>query len=128
MTFISWSRERGKLILRTYFLLTIFTKPFIVDVWHRGWLNKPWIFNMSGFWIYRGSEYTRILIVISDCGSMFLILNMLGFWIYHGSKYVKVTQVFEYAWIIPRYAWLYLNVSKSLWMAFALHLPNVILI
>ena len=81
--FISWSRERskGKLVLQNYFLLTM----FIVDVWPCRCLNKPWILNMSEFWIYRGSKYTRVL-------NMFLILNMLGFWIYHGSKYDRFTQ------------------------------------
>ena len=51
---------------------------------------------------------------------------MLGFWIYHGSKYVSVTHGFEYAWVIPGYAWLCLNVPKPVWMAFVLHLSIVI--
>ena len=51
---------------------------------------------------------------------------MLGFWIYHGSKYVRVTQGFEYAWVIPGYAWLCQNVPKPVWMAFVLHLSIVI--
>ena len=117
MIFISWSRERskGKLVLQNYFLLTM----FIVDVWPCRYLNKPWILNMSEFWIYRGSKYTRVL-------NMFLILNMLGFWMYHGSKYDRITQGFEYAWIIPRYAWLCLNVPKFVWVAFVLLLPIII--
>ena len=119
MIFTSWSREQGKLILRNYFLLIIFIKRFIVDVWHHWCLNKTWILNMPKFWIYRGSEYTRVL-------NLFLILNVLGFWIYHSSKYVGVTQGFEYVLIIPEYAWLCLNVSKSVWMAFVLHLLIVI--
>ena len=53
---------------------------------------------------------------------MFLISNMLGFWIYHGSKYDMVAQSFEYAWIIPGYTWLCLNVPKSVSMTFVLHL------
>ena len=28
---------------------------------------------------------------------MFLVLNMSGFWIYHGSEYVRFTQGFEWA-------------------------------
>ena len=32
----------------------------------------------------------------------------------------------EYAWIIPGYAWLCLNVPKSVWTAFILHLPILI--
>ena len=73
------------------------------------------LLNIPGFWMYQGSEYTRVL-------SMFLILNMSGFRIYHGSEYAKVTQGFEYTWIIPGYAWLCLNVPKSVSMAFVLHL------
>ena len=57
---------------------------------------------------------------------MFLILNMSGFWIYHGPKYATVRQGFEYAWIIPVYARLFLNLPKPVRMAFVLHLPIVI--
>ena len=32
----------------------------------------------------------------------------------------------EYAWIVPGYTWLRLNVPKYVWMAFVLHLPIVI--
>ena len=32
----------------------------------------------------------------------------------------------EYAWIIPGYVWLCLNVSKFVWMAFVLHSPILI--
>ena len=56
-------------------------------------------------------------------------LNMSGFWIYHGSKLARVTQGFEddwICWIIPRYAWLCLNMRNSAWVAFVLHLPIVI--
>ena len=119
MILTSWSRKQGKLILRNYFLLTIFIKRFIVDVWHHWCLNKTWILNIPEFWLYRGSEYTRVL-------NLFLILNVLGFWIYHSSKYAGVTQGFEYVLIIPEYAWLCLNEPKSVWMAFVLHLLIVI--
>ena len=47
---------------------------------------------------------------------------MSGFWIYHGSKYARVTQDFEDTWIIPGYAWLCLNVPKSVWRAFVFYL------
>ena len=146
MIFISRSRERRKLILRNYFSLTVFTERFIVDAWHRRCLNKPWALNMPevlnipGFWtcqgsgytvalntarikqlwalnmpefsIHRGPEYTRV-------PNMFLVLNMSGFWTYHCSEYARITQGFEYAWSC-------LNVPKSVWMAFVLHLPIVI--
>ena len=113
MIFISWSREYGKLILRNYFPLTVFTKPFIVDVWHRRCLSKPWVLNMPEFSIDRGSKYTRVL-------NMFLVLNIPGFWIYHSSEYARFTQGFECTWFC-------LTVPKSIWMAFVLRLPIVIL-
>ena len=111
MILFSWSRERHKLILFSQ-LLTVFTKRFIVDAWHRRCLNKPWVLNIPEFSIHRGYEYTRVL-------NMFLVLNMSGFWIYHDSEYARFTQGFEYAWLC-------LNVPKSVWMAFVLHLPIVI--
>ena len=57
---------------------------------------------------------------------MRLVLSMSGFFIYHSFKYVRVTQGSEYARIIPELVWLCLNVPKSVWMAFALHLLIVI--
>ena len=73
MIFILWSRKRWKLLLRNYFPLTVFTKRFIVNVWHRRCVNKPWALTMPQFPIYQGSEYVSGF------------LNMSGFWIYHGS-------------------------------------------
>ena len=101
MIFISWNRERGKLILRNYFPFTVFTKRFIVDVW-----------VSLGFRICQSFQYTGVL-------NMFLNLNVSGFWTYHGSEYARFTQGFKYAWLC-------LNVLKSVWMAFVLHLPIVI--
>ena len=83
MIFISWSRERGKLILRNYFPLTVFTKRFIVDVW-----------ISPGFWICQSFQYNGVLNIPGFW--LFLVLNMSGFWIYHGSEYVRFTQGFEY--------------------------------
>ena len=68
---------------------------------------------MPEFWIYRGSEYV----------SEFEYVTVLDI---PSSKYARVAQGFEYAWIIPGYAWLCLNVYKSVWMAFVLHLPTVV--
>ena len=81
--FILWSRERGKLILRNYFPLTDFTKRFIVNVWHRRCLNKPWVLNMPDFSVYRGSEYVfgfeyvRVL----DILQLLVCQIYTGFWI-----------------------------------------------
>ena len=47
------------------------------------------------FWIYQGSGYTTVL-------------NM--------PELRKALNIPEYAWIIPGYAWLCLNVSKSVWL------------
>ena len=57
---------------------------------------------MPGFWI------------------CFRYLNTSGFWIYHGSMpgLHRVPNIPEYGWIIPGYAWLYLNLPRSVWMAF----------
>ena len=49
---------------------------------------------------------------------MCLVLNMSGFSIYRGSEYFRFTQGFEYGWLC-------LNVPKSVWMVFVLHLPIV---
>ena len=65
---------------------------------------------MPGFWI------------------CFRYLNTSGFWIYHGSMpgLHRVPNIPEYGWIIPGYAWLYLNLPRSEWMAFVLHLLIVL--
>ena len=76
---------------------------------------------MQGFWIYQASEYARVLI-------MLLVLNTsrqsYGYNI--ALNIPGLHRGFEYAWMIPAYAWLCLNVPKSAWMAFVLHLPIVI--
>ena len=86
------SRERRKLILRSYFPLTVFTKRFIVDAWHRRYLNKPWVWicqsfqytgvlNIPGFWIcfwfwtYQGSGYTTAL----NMPGLHRVLNTLDY-------------------------------------------------
>ena len=61
------------------------------------------VLNMPGFWMYQGSEYARVL-------------NMPGFWLYQGSKYSRVRnlqgfwicQGFEYTRVLnmPR-LWIY---------------------
>ena len=62
------------------------------------------------------------------------VLNIPGLWlcfwfwttVVNMAGLYKVLNMPEYAWIIPGYAWLCLNVPKSLWMAFVLHLPIAI--
>ena len=48
--------------------------------------------GLPAFWIYRGSEYSRVL-------KMLLVLNVSGFWIYHGSMpgLRRVPNMLEYA-------------------------------
>ena len=53
-------------------------------------MNKLWVLNVPKFSMQRSFEYTRVL-------NMFLVLNMSGFWIYHGSEYARFTQGFEWA-------------------------------
>ena len=42
------------------------------------------------------------------------------------SEQYEVQNIAGYAWTIPGYVLLYLNVPKFVWMAFALHLTIVI--
>ena len=88
-------------------------------------LNMPRILYMPTFWIYRGSEYTKV-VNMTRVLNMLLILIISGLCIYHGSNNFKVLNMREYDWIIPGYAWLCLNVPKPVWMDFVLHLPIVI--
>ena len=81
-----------------------------------------WFWIWLGFWICQHSEYTGFL-------------NILGLWICQGSGYTtilnipglhRVVNMPEYAWIIPGYVWVCLNIPKSVWITFVLHLPFVI--
>ena len=72
-----------------------------------------------GCWIYHRSEYTRV-------AHMLGLLMCFWFWIYQGSGYTtvlnmpglhRVLNIPEYACIIPGYAWLCLDVSKSVWLS-----------
>ena len=76
--------------------LTIIAKGSIVDIYQgsayasgseyaRFWLCQGPKYA-SSFWIFHGSEYTRVL-------------NMPEFWIYQSSEYASVTQGSELAWI-----------------------------
>ena len=67
------------------------------------------ILNEPEFWIYKSSEYASGFEYV-------MILNILEFWICH-----RVTQGSEYTWIILEYARICVNMTKSVWMAFALH-------
>ena len=69
--------------------------------------------------VWQGSEYA----FDSECVT---VLNIPDFWIYHGSEdasgseYTRVRvfnmQCSGYAWIIPEYAWLCLNISEYGWI------------
>ena len=50
-----------------------------------------------------------------------IVLNVPGFLIYQSSEYDRVIQGSEYAWIIPEYAVICLNMLKSVWFDFVLH-------
>ena len=84
-------------------------------------LNMPPVLNMPGFWIclnicsvfwiyegseYQGSTYTRVM-------NMSLVLNMLVFWIYQSFEYTRIKQGSRYAWTIPEYARLGLNIMSE---------------
>ena len=55
----------------------------------------------------------------------------IWFWIYKGSVYHRITQVSKYAWVIPEYAMpeyagICVNVPKSIWTTFILHISIAI--
>ena len=91
----------------------------IVDVWQGSEYASDFEYasalNIPGLWICQGSEYASDSEYVRVLDT---VLNMPGL---HG-----VLNMPEYAWIIPGYAWLCLNVPKSVWMVFASHLPIVI--
>ena len=98
MIFISWSKERGKVILRNYFPLTVFTKCFIVDVW----------MNL-GFWICQSFQYTGVLNIPG-------FERCFWFWICQGSGYTTALNMPGLHRILNTldYAWMCLNLSEWL--------------
>ena len=98
---------------------------YIRKTLHRRYLTGFWICRR--FWIYQRSEYTGFLNIpgfwIYQGGEYARVLNMSGFCIYHGSKYARFTQDSKSVWITPGYAWLCLNVPKSVsWLLFYIYL------
>ena len=110
-----------------------FSKCSIADVWQGSdyassseyprVLNKSLILNVLEFWIYRGFEYASSFEYAG-------VVNIPKFWICQGYT------GFKYAWIIPKYVWICLNMlgylnmleyalnmSKSAWMTFVLYFP-----
>ena len=55
------------------------------------------VLNMPRFWIYHGSENTKILNIprfcICNCSEFTRVRNMLGFWICLGSDYTGVLNI-----------------------------------
>ena len=75
-------------------------------------LNMSPVLNVPEFWVYQDSEVP-------------LVLNMPGIWIYQSSEYARVTLGSEYAWIIPDYVWVCLNMPECAWIC--LNLPEWLL-
>ena len=84
------------------------------------------------FWIAQDSAYVSG----SECARVSGIPGFwicLCFWICQDSEYARVTQGWEYASIIPEYAWICLimsgyigtcvNMNKSDWMTIVLYFP-----
>ena len=80
-------------------------------------VNMDLFLNMTGSWIYQGSDYT-------------IILNISGSRICKGFEYVRVLNiprlhrllnVPEYPLIIPENAWLSLNISEYAWIYQHMH-------
>ena len=59
-------------------------------------LNMPPVLNMLKFWIWRSSEYWRVL----NMRALHSVLNMAKFWIWEGSQYASVTQRSEYGEVL----------------------------
>ena len=98
-----------------------FCKKLIVDVWQvpeyiadLQYFSAP---NIPGFWICQSSEYT------SD-SEYVRILDIP--WFLNVLELHRVLNIPECAWVIPGYTWLFMNVPKSVWMAFVFRLPIVI--
>ena len=69
---------------------------------------------MLGFWMYQGFEYSSVL-------------NMSGFWIYYVCTGSWVClNVIELFLNMPEYVGIYINMPKFAWMAFVLHVTNLI--
>ena len=77
-------------------------------------LNMPWILNMSLFWIYRDSEYTRFWTWICQCSKYTTVLNMPGL---H-----RVLNMSEYFLGKSNYTWMCLNLSE--WFCCIFNLCN----
>ena len=92
-----------------------FCKTLIEDVWQGSEQASDFeyasVLNILGLWINQGSEYTsgaeyvRVLDIARLTCQGYRVLNMP-----------------EYVWIIHEYAWLCLNMAKSSWINFVLHL------
>ena len=105
-------------------MISYFPKCSIVEAWEgseNAYVSEyPRVLKSPGFWIClwfwmcQNFEYTRLL-------SMPLVSNIPGFWLWQCSEYVRVTQGSEYAWIIPEYAWLCLNISECAWICLNMH-------
>ena len=100
---------------------TIFAKHFIVDVWQDSEYASDFeyarVLNIWGLWIFQVCEYARVL-------NMLLILNIIGSentTVLNMPGLYRVLNMPEYAWIIPGYAWLCLNVPISEWFLFYIY-------
>ena len=76
-------------------------------------LNMPLVLKMPAFRICQGSKYTKAL-------NMPLVLNLPRFWTNQGSEYVRVNRVLnmpKYAWLrLAEYAWKCLNMPTYAWI------------
>ena len=77
--------------------------------------DNAWLcLNIPGCWpLIRAYawdfEYIKVL-------NMALVLYISGFWICQFSECTRVLNVPEYPWIIPKYAWLCLNLCEYAWI------------
>ena len=98
----------------------------IIDVSLDKDLSMPPVLNILGFWLAQDSEYVSV----SECARVLDIPGFwicLWYWIYQDSEYYTGFRIcLNNSWIcadMPHYVWIFLNMTKSVWMAFILHFP-----
>ena len=97
----TWKAEIAKIIITFKNIDKVLSMPAVLNI-AGSWI---WIW----FWMCQSFGYTRGF-------NMPVVLNMPGFWISQGFEYARVTQGSEYAWIIPEYAWLCMDMSEYAWI------------
>ena len=101
-----WVVDIAKIVIAVNYLRKTLQRRCLTEFW-----TYLWFYNVSEFWRYQSSEYTS--------GSEYArVLNML--------MWNRVLNMLEYAWLIPEYVWLCLNMPEC--ALICLHLPQWLLV